>query len=452
MKSFLFKFALLTFLNCSLLSQTFEEVKTPFKCVNNIKFFGNNKLFVSGDSIGIDLYSYSPFIPYMGSGFYLSDNFGKSFSGPYLEGKTVFDIVVSEKNPKNVFCSAIQFTRGRIYKSNDGANTWDLTSMHEDVKIYQKMISTKSPDNKETILITSPNSIDGLSLTSDEFQTLTISPLVNTQVFDIKFSKELDSYFFATENSNVGHVARLSSKGIQGDITGLEGLRILCVQPSKLQPGYVYCGADSITSQKISIGKGIFYSIDTGKTWKHMTADGYQVFEILEHPTDPNFLAAACGKVGVGVSGNYGKWFDTFSDGLPENYDIRRIAIPNVSPNGSGIQIFASSLNQGLFKSKNITSPVNEHKDDFDLKIERIFPNPIVDQNFSVEIILPFSSEIIVSIVDLFGNILIKEEFNSFKSGTNIITFEDHKINPGHYLLLVSNNKSQIVKPLIIIK
>lgn len=443
--------AIFLFASSVLYSQIFEEVKTPFKYIHNIKFLPNNLLFVSGDSIPVDLYSYSPFIPYMGSGFYLSNNFGKEFTGPYLAGKTVFDLIGSQKNPQTFFATAHQFTRGCIFKSTDGAKTWDLTPLHEEVRVYQKLISTPSPDNKELFIVSSQNSVDGLSFSMDYFETLLPFPTIKTQVYDFKISKELNSYFVATDNSTIGHVARLTPNGLIRSISGLTGLRVLCVQPSKLKPGYIYCGADSITSQKISIGKGIFYSIDTGKTWKPLTAAGYQVYEIQEHPSDPNFLAAACGKLGVGISGNYGKWFDVLSEGLPSNFDCRKVIIPDIPSNSSGIQVWASLQNGGLYKSKNIRSNVEEYISTSKLEFSNIYPNPASD-NFTIVINIPESRSISIDLMDNMGTVVLSEQFTSLNTGSNMLTFNDINLMTGKYFIRINDGYSSIIHNLIIIK
>lgn len=451
MKRILIKLILIFLTQNFLFSQTFEKVSTPFKFVHGIKFLKNNLLFVAGDSVPIDIYAYSSFIPYSGCGFYLSEDFGKTYKGPYLEGKTVFDLTQSQTNLQTYYASGFQFTRGSIFKSIDGAKSWDNIPMHEDVKLYQKITSNITPDNKEVFIVTSPNSVDGLYLTQDNFETLNISPVLNTQVYDFKVSKKVNSYFMATDNSTFGHVARLSANGLEKDVSGLEGLRVLCVQPSEYFPGYVYCGADSITSQKVSIGKGIFYSIDTGKTWKPLTAAGYQVFEIFEHPSDPNFMAAACGKIGVGISGNYGKWFDTFSDGLPADFDVRKVAIPNIVPTSAGIQVYASLLNDGLYKSKNITSPVNDYLIAKELQIIQLYPIPVKD-NLTLVINSPISNAIQINFIDLLGNTVFWEKLENLNIGINVITLNEVNMKSGKYFMMISDSHSQITKPIIILK
>lgn len=433
-------------------SQIFQEVQTPYKFVHDIKFLDKNLLFVSGDSVPIDIYAYSSFIPYIGSGFYLSEDMGNLFTGPYLDGYSVFDLYHSSLNSQMYFASVFKFNRGGICKTENGPKTWTNTPLQEDVKLFQKFASFKQ-NNQEIIFITHPNSSDGISFSTDNFETIQKPDFISSQVYDFKVSNKLNAYFLATDNANFGHVVKIDQNGMQKDLTGLEGLRVLCVQPSEYHPGYVYCGADSITSQKVSIGKGIFYSIDTGKTWKIMTAKGYQVFEIKEHPSDPNYLAAACGKIGVGISGNYGKWFDTFSDGLPEGFDVRKIAIPDLSPTKDGIQVYASLLNGGLYKSKNLTSNINDdlQVNSRELIIENIYPNPVSNE-FTLLLNIGNSQKINISIIDYSGKVVRSENLDNLNQGINSITFQEINLSNGKYLIFVSNGFSIRTSSLIILK
>lgn len=86
-------------------------------------------------------------------------------------------------------------------------------------------------------------------------------------------------------------------------------------------PNVIYVGSgEGLHRPDLSVGDGIFKSIDAGKTWTHLAAlrDGQQIAEIIVDPRDPNkLLVAVAGhpfgpneERGIYLSRNGGKTFE----------------------------------------------------------------------------------------------------------------------------------------------
>ncbi|MEN6295680.1 MAG: T9SS type A sorting domain-containing protein [Chloroherpetonaceae bacterium] len=433
-------------------SQTWTQVQTPFQYVNRIKLFdGGSKLFVSGDTIATNFLRYNLFLPYFGSGFATSDNYGQSFSEIKMNSYVVLDIYKSLANPTTYFITASKQTRSAIYKSTDGGNQWDELPLLEDVKYFNKMIS-KMINGKETFFITAYNTSEGLSVSNDNCETATTTENIRIQANDIKIAKSGDM-FLASDNSTYGHVLRSTDNGQtwSKDVSGLDGLRILCVQPSNFQPAYIYCGADSLDVNKNSIGKGIYFSLDTGKTWQPLGISGAPVLAIEEHPTDPRYMAAACGLLGVGVSANFGEHFEFYNDGLPPNAFAEGVAIPAIEPTVDGIEIFANLYQGGLYRSKNIKSGIeNEPAYNSDVTIEKIYPNP-ASNYLTLSFNNPTVQDIDIQITDLLGNIVKIMNLKNLSEGQNVASFENLNIPTGNYFVTVKSSYNRDVKKIIIL-
>jgi hypothetical protein len=440
-------FLIFTFLfqsNC--FSQIFTKVEVPFKQVNKIKFLENNLMIITGDSLYIDLWDKSPFVPYFGGGFYVSEDLGASVKGIFLEGYSVFDIIKAYDG--KFYAIANKLSISSVFSSENGYNNWNMTPLIEESKLFYKIAS----DNKK-IYLTSINSSEGITITENGFESYYLPENLLSSVNDIKVAKN-GNLFLASDNENYGHVIRSidGGKTWTKEQSGLEGLRILCVQPSSYNPAFVYCGADSVTMNKTAVGKGIFMSLDTGKTWKQFSAKGYRVFDIQEHPTEPIYLAAACGTLGVGISGNAGQWFDIIKDGLPENSDVRGVAIPNLQASKSGIKVYVNLLDGGLYKSKDITSNINEPNFSPDLQFLKVITNP---QN-SDQITFLFSTEknnnVELKIFDFIGNIIYSNIFNNLNIGSNQITLDNVNLLSGNYFVVLSDGINIISSKFVIIK
>jgi hypothetical protein len=307
-------------------------------------------------------------------------------------------------------------------------------------------------DGKETFLISAYNTAEGLSISNDNCSTATTTENMRVQVNDLKISKSGD-IFIASDNATFGHVIRSTDNGKTWtkEESGLNGLRILCVQQSNFEPAFIYCGADSLDDNKNSIGKGIYVSLDTGKTWNPLGISGSPVLAIEEHPTNPRYMAAACGVLGVGVSANFGEHFEFFNDGLPANAFAEGVAIPPVEATSEGIEIFANLYQGGLYRSKHIKSGIEDEViTGFTLSIDKIYPNPATNY-FTVSFNNPRVQDIDIQIVDILGNIIRAMNLKNLREGTNVASFENLNIPSGNYTIIIKSSLSHDVQKLMIL-
>jgi hypothetical protein len=228
-------------------------------------------------------------------------------------------------------------------------------------------------------------------------------------------------------------------------------LRILSVLASKYDRSVVYCGADSLTSGKVSVGKGIFQSLDTGKTWHRVGAPNAQVFQIAEHPLDPQYLAAACGTEGVWISGSFGWEWEKYNDGLPANVSVRRIAIPAWDINTNGFISFAGTFADGLYVSKRITTDV--HNDlpvelNNDLRIISVYPQPATDI-VKFDWNNPANLNANIRLMDALGNVVYKD-FSNNQQGRNFSSLPTGALANGVYLLNIEVGGESVTSRVII--
>lgn len=422
-------------------AENFTQVSVPFKYVHRVKLLSNNQLFISGDSSFFDLTVDKPFLPYFGSGFYLSDDNFTTFDGPYLEGFIVLDLEFATKKSAQVFAIASKLGRTGIYESNNSGKEWGMFPKIEETSIMHKILLVPDEIN-DNFIIASLNTSEGLMLSTDYFESVDKPESFQSQVFDIKFNKTLNELYFSSDNNISGKAIRLVNDSVHRDISGLENLRVLSLQPSTAHPAFIYAGVDSVNFQKVAIGKGIYMSIDTGKTWTYLTGEGNRVFDIKEHPTNPNYMAAAMGNGGVGISSNFGQYFEIYKSGLPEGTDVRQVAIPNIPTDENGMIVYAVTLEDGLYKSDRLISSVENNLSSV-LKIKSIYPNPI-SSNFSITIENDDNSPLQIKIFNQMGMVEFETEFLSTQIGENVISFPKLNLNSGVYFLTIQS-KSNIV-------
>ncbi len=430
-------------------SNDFEQIPTPYKYIHKVKFLDNNLMILSGDSAYIDLTTFNPFIQYVGGGFFTSTDMGVKFEGPYFDGNTLLDITQSKLKTDRLFAIGAKFGRTGIYESNDMGKTWSFLPKYEEPSIMNKII-TIADGATESIFISNLNSSDGLIISQPNFDNVIKPKSIQSQVYDIKYSNQLKRLFLASDHNEHGRVVQFSGKETLKDISGLEKLRVLSVQPSTSNPAYIYAGVDSITFSKVAVGKGIYMSIDTGKTWKYLTGSGMRVFDIQEHPTETNYIVAAMGAGGVGISSNFGQYFEIYRGGLPKDAEVRSVAIPNIQIDALGIIVYPVTLEHGVYKSRPLTSSVNHTTEvNSDFRIELISPNPAPNY-LNIEFYITQSTEVELLIINNIGQIVFSSELGLAREGYNSLSIDDINLPNGSYQLLLKTNKIIVNKNLII--
>lgn len=400
-------------------SQTWQKIEGVKAYVNKIWFPNSNEqtIVVCSDEIPTDLDEQPPtFYPTEGSGYMISENGGIDFEtrlAPFF----VFDIAKASDRSNTWVASVRMGALGSIIKSTDGGGTWDDENLYCSGS-HQVWKIAPHPTEGGAFFNAAFNTSQGFTYTNNKFETCQTNSSLKISSRDIAISRANHSLMFISgDKAFTSGVLRSYDGGMTWlkDSSGLEGLRIHCVLPAPSNPAVVYCGADSLDIQKISHGKGIYQSLDTGKTWSLIGAPGAKVYSLAAHPTDNESFAAACGTSGVWVCGAIGKFWEQRSLGLPEGSSVRTVAIPDVEVNEDGFIVYAGTFGDGMFKSARITTTVEQILTADNL-ISNIYPQPASDfLNFNLQ--LSYDSDIAIRLIDVFGNAIINYSLGSKKAG-----------------------------------
>ncbi len=344
-------------------SQIWEKVDGTNPYVNRIFFDSANPevMAVASDSIPMDIDEADiAFYPIEGYGLLISSDGGKTFGEAKLSKFMVLDIIQAADKPDAWYASYVSMGRGSVAFSSDAGNSWntEYSNCNGSFKIL-KLAATNTGDR---FFGASVNSGNGIRTSDDAFVSCKADKSVNISSRDIAISSINPNLVYAASDDNfTGQLFRSDDNGQtwKRDSSGIDGLRIHSVMPSGVNPAIVYCGADSVAIDGISFGRGIYQSLDSGSTWHLINAIGDKVYDIAIHPSNPNFLAAACGKTGVFISSNAGFWWEKRDAGFPDDADVRTVSIPNIAPADDGVIVYAGTFGQGLYKSKPITTDIN---------------------------------------------------------------------------------------------
>ncbi len=411
-----------------------EEIETPFNPMDDVIKF-----------------------PQFGGGIFISHDRGDTFGDAKLATFSVYAMLQHPEDDNTYFASVRRVTRGGITISNNAGQTWNETTPFLCEGTYQIIDLATNQEHYPDIYGAGLKTDKGFFHTQDDFQncemmdgfaiqsrSVAVSPLVSNLVF-------LSGDYFYT-----GGVHRSYDKGKTWlkDSAGIENLRIHCVLPSKYDPAVIFCGADSVTNSHEIIGKGIFMSRDTGKTWTNVGAFGASCFELAQHPYNEEFIVAACGYDGVYLSGSEGYGFENVSDGLPEGTLVTKVAFPFWNDVEEGKVIaFAGTHGDGLYRSDPIYTSVNQkYYDQEQISIMRIYPNP-ARENITVLLNLIESTNASVSLVDIYGNIILRLNDEYYNQGDNILRINLPEDMPnGAYYLTVQAGRNTTTEMITILK
>ncbi|HOQ49680.1 MAG TPA: hypothetical protein PLV01_07625, partial [Candidatus Kapabacteria bacterium] len=246
-----------------------------------------NRILVASSGFPTDILQKNIEFPFVGNGYQESVDSGKTFTKYQLNERSVYDIYQSKINPDNWFVAARHFTRGGVLLSTNRGNDWSDDMLCESSnQIYR--ISSKIIDGKEFFAAAAINTSEGFVYSDNDFITCNSSSY-SVETRSVAFSKISNLLFLSGDASSQGRVMRSYNNGQTWlrESSGLEGLRVLSILPSSINPSIVLCGVDSLTVDGSSIGKGIYISLDTGNTWQYFTGAGNQIFEFAEHPRFP---------------------------------------------------------------------------------------------------------------------------------------------------------------------
>jgi Secretion system C-terminal sorting domain len=395
--------------------------------INCIYVFGNNdeSIAVASDKINTDFAKEEVSdVPYDGNGFQISTDKGANFGDSFLDGYRVFSILQSPNDPAKWYVATRKNTRSYMAVSKDNGENWDYTCDNS----YQIMDMTYSDLNKDKILCAATKTSQGFITSEDDFVTCTPED-VNFSSRSIKVSTFDQNLIFMAGDDKQGGVWRTNDGGEnwQHSESGLRNLRVLCVMPGGYSMAEVYCGCDSLHSDG-SKGMGIYQSLDTGKTWKLVGAEGHRVFDIKMHPTNKQQMAAAGDSSGVWFSGSWGYGWENYSDGLTVGRPVRHIAIPDWSTT-NGLQVVCAVYGVGLFQSEPVITSIDEsptyRTNSASIEILRTYP-------------IPFNTNLKVSWYnekDQFVDVYVVDQL-----GRNVTTIDNKRFGKGEQMSILNTN------------
>lgn len=364
--------AIATFAVVGLHAQSWTQIgSTAGQYINKISTSAGDPNLViatsAEDSLNLEIYSpFSSLIP--GHGIIISRNGGESFDERRLDSLAVFDAIKSRHHSSRWYATARYLEQGGVVISEDNGVTWDVANMHGVTYSSQKYALAESPFNPDYVAVTALATDEGYNYTTDNFKTCTANADFDIQARCISFSEaQAGLVYVGGDDSFADGVYRSldSGKTWTKYNSGLENLRVLSVWASNELPQFVYCGVDTVYdfANKLYMGRGIYVSQDTGKTWMPIGATGSRVFDIKQHPKYPRFLVAAGNSEGVYVSSAYGFYWEIQSDGLPKGVEVRSIAIPNNEPDANGgFSCFAGTQGAGIYKSTPLYTGIEEKR------------------------------------------------------------------------------------------
>ena len=157
------------------------------------------------------------------------------------------------------------------------------------------------------------------------------------------------------------------------------------------------------------------------------------------------------GSGGVGISSNFGQYFEIYRGGLPKDAEVRSVAIPNIQIDALGIIVYPVTLEHGVYKSRPLTSSIQNSSYNKDFRIELISPNP-ASSYVNIQYYISESSEVELLIINNLGQIIHSSGLGYARDGFNSVSINDLILPNGEYQLLLKTNKQVVGQNLIINK
>ncbi len=409
-----------------------------------------SKVIVIADSIPIDRSAKSLFPSFFalleGYGYFESNDGGSTFPNQNLMNNYIILSINESKDNENIWvCSAIERNISRIGFSTDKGATWDFAS--SECTTTSKILSFVNLPDK--MLAGAVSTGFGLISSSDNFNNCQRNDTLNVSVRDIRL---LGNRLYLASDDNAKTGAYFSSNlgdTWQKDAQGLNGLRIntICPSPAYQVFNYVLCGADRIFGDSYQ-GAGIYASSDNGSTWRLQGANNSRVYDIKYHPRFPLFMVAACGTNGVFISSNGGVSWTQYNSGLPEDFDVRFVSIPDKNISSNGYEIYLGVFGKGLWRAVGIQPELVSVENSNEIERISVGPNP-----FNSMLDIYFNSEkaenVNVSIIDLRGETLFENNY-FLNLGVNNINLNNLDFSTGLYFLSIQTSygifTSKIIK------
>lgn len=400
-------------------------------------------LIATSSKDSVDLEQYSPFSTYLtGNGVIYSNDAGNSFSR-CLDSVLVFDVIKSQKNPNRWYATVRFQDHGGVLVSEDNGQTWDIGDVKCETYSTQKYALAESPFNPNYVAVSMLASDEGYNYSDDNFTTCHTLADFDIQSRSISFSKTVPGLVYIAGDASFAdgvYHSIDSGKTWKKYSYGLENLRVLAVEASSFAPGLVFAGVDTVYDfeDKMYMGRGIYVSQDTGKTWMSIGAKNSRVFDIKECPSHPYFVAAACNSEGVYVSSAKGFYWERRAEGLPEGVEVRSVAVPNADPVDNGFVCYAGTQGKGIYKSVPLLTGVEENPNIADISI---YPQPCTSK-ISISWNNKTASNCKLEIRDILGNVLLSQPQVYCNEGMATMSIEnlDNKIpSSGTYFITITS-------------
>lgn len=457
-----FVFIMLCLITEQLSSQNWTKVEGTYPFINVIFVTEDNPdlLVVAADNAEIE----SPFnplddvinFPQFGGGIFISLNRGGTFADAKLATFSVYDIAQNPENTAVWYASARRLTRGGITTSTDGGSTWNESTPFACDGSFQLMSIATNDLHYPDIYAAGLKTDKGFFHSNDDFQNCSTKEGFAIQSRSVAVSPiKNDLIFIAGDDFYASGVYRSYNKGETWikDSIGIDNLRIHCVLPSNVNPAIVYCGADSVTNMHTVIGRGIYMSLDTGKTWNHVADIEASCLDLAQHPYEKKFIVAACGYGGVYLSGSEGYGFEKVSSGLPDGAIITKVAFPYWDAVDNKVIAFAGTYGDGLYKSGLLyTSVNNDYTNEIVAGIESIYPNP-ANTNISIVWKHARSQKVSIRVHDSYSKTVIEIDEYFIQAGENIIEIPlMDSMSSGIYFLVITANDIVATEKFTVIK
>lgn len=416
--------------------------------VHRIKVFDNPAMVVACGDLAPPLNEMinSNMEFFSGEGFRVSTDGGVTWSDRRLDGFSVRDIVRLPNNPQYWIASVVKpFTNtGGIVRSTDGGVTWSTTPENDFLRIEQFLVQNGDPIR---ILSAQVNTASGFQVSTDSAFTFFAPSNEPVQTRSIEFS-QADStiLYMAGDGRGLPGVFMSSDSGAtwSKDSIGLQGKRVLCVAPSRMYPNVVYCGTDSVSGQ-LSVGKGIFKSVDYGKTWFRLKgSERLRVWRIIEHPVWGDVLIAAADSAGVVMSGNWGDGWETVNDGLPPDRIVRTIELTSEPHPRGRLSAIIGTYGHGVYRSRQLATHVAERVQTIH---GRVSPQPLVGTG---ELSIPVVTHASAGIYNSAGLFVMAVQPYGNSESTTQWSIPSGDLLPGVYVAKVQHQHGVASVPFIV--